>query len=96
MLHLPINNNNRNNDAGYDPGYGSERSPEDELPPPLSTMNNHQYISDIFQNLSVSENTTTLPTYLDYSQLTNYDFITKGECSFIQVTYLCNNIFFCL
>lgn len=78
ILHLPLIN--RNNDAGYDPGYGSERSPEDEVPPPLP-MINHQYMSDMLQNLSVSDNTTTsiLPTYLDYSQLNHYEFITKGK-----------------
>lgn len=68
ILHLPLIN--RNNDAGYDPGYGSERSPEDEVPPPLPPL---------LQNLSISDDTTTLPTYLDYSQLNHYEFITKGK-----------------
>ncbi|XP_041783731.1 uncharacterized protein LOC121599724 isoform X1 [Anopheles merus] len=31
-------------DAGCDQGYGSERSPEDELPPPLLLMHETQYI----------------------------------------------------
>lgn len=36
MLKLPINRVNI--DTGCDQGYGSERSPEDELPPPLPLL----------------------------------------------------------
>ncbi|XP_063704457.1 uncharacterized protein LOC134833898 isoform X2 [Culicoides brevitarsis] len=75
MLHLPLIN--RNNDATYDPGYGSERSPEDEVPPLLPQM---------MQNLAITdETTTTLPSYLDYQQLHRYEFITKDSIFSVHI-----------
>lgn len=35
-MHLKLNMNRSNMDVGCDQGYGSERSPEEELPPILS------------------------------------------------------------
>ncbi|XP_053661424.1 uncharacterized protein LOC128710392 [Anopheles marshallii] len=39
-------------DAGCDQGYGSERSPEDDLPPPLLLMHETQYIEILASNSS--------------------------------------------
>uniref|UniRef100_A0AAG5DX39 PDZ domain-containing protein n=1 Tax=Anopheles atroparvus TaxID=41427 RepID=A0AAG5DX39_ANOAO len=39
-------------DAGFDQGYGSERSPEDEMPPPLLLIHEAQY-NEILMNSAV-------------------------------------------
>ncbi|XP_035894438.1 uncharacterized protein LOC118504268 isoform X3 [Anopheles stephensi] len=41
-------------DAGCDQGYGSERSPEDDLPPPLLLMHETQYIEILASSSSSS------------------------------------------
>lgn len=66
QLKLPINRSNL--DIGCDQGYGSERSPEDELPPPLPLMS-IPYQPEIHQ-----------PPW-DYDKLNGceYSFITKGN-----------------
>lgn len=85
LFHLPLHRNPSNNDAGYDPGYASERSPEDELPPPLPLITDNQY-TEMMQNLSTDMG-NTMPNYFDYSQLYQYDFITKGK----TIIYLTQN-----
>jgi hypothetical protein len=79
---LPLNRTNI--DTGYDQGYGSERSPEDELPPPLPMM----LLQPAALALQPYEppDVTVQQNYLDQywssekQNFTEYDFITQGEC----------------
>uniref|UniRef100_A0A182STK4 Uncharacterized protein n=1 Tax=Anopheles maculatus TaxID=74869 RepID=A0A182STK4_9DIPT len=48
-------------DAGCDQGYGSERSPEDDLPPPLLLMHETQYIEILASSSSSSISATAPP-----------------------------------
>lgn len=75
-------------DTGYDQGYGSERSPEDELPPPLLLMHEAQY-NEI---LATSQLTQQPPASViepdDLQRFWNYEkaaasLIASGEYSFI-------------
>lgn len=85
-FHIPFQRNLSNIDTGYDQGYGSERSPEDELPPTLPLIDEHQYLhslqsySDPQQKLQLSSAMPfTYTNILEYTQLYQYDFITKGK-----------------
>ncbi|XP_037905951.1 uncharacterized protein LOC119648308 isoform X5 [Hermetia illucens] len=74
QLKLPLTRSNF--DPSCDQGYGSERSPEDEFPPPMPHMTNLKY-------------PCANPLDLDCSTCNNayaYDFITK-DCTFpVQIT----------
>ncbi|XP_050079497.1 uncharacterized protein LOC126567280 [Anopheles maculipalpis] len=48
-------------DAGCDQGYGSERSPEDDLPPPLLLMHETQYIEILASSSTSSICATAAP-----------------------------------
>lgn len=72
QLKLPINRSNL--DIGCDQGYGSERSPEDELPPPLP-LGTITYQPEIHE-----------PPW-DYDKFNGceYRFITKGNNTLYQL-----------
>lgn len=56
-------------DTGYDQGYASERSPEEELPPPSSAL-----------NIFAIDNNQEVNNYLNFEPIfRHYDFITPGE-----------------
>lgn len=99
QFYLPLQRNfaaNSSNDAGYDQGYASERSPEDELPPTLPLIDEQQrlqsmqamehYLHEHPQHQEQSQQDTMMPynynlnSCLEYTQLYQYDFITKGKC----------------
>lgn len=93
QFHIPLQRNISNVDACYDQGYGSERSPEDELPPLLPLIDEHQYLHSLqsysdpqqLQQVVHQQQQTTMPfnytNILEYTQLYQYDFITKGKSS---------------
>lgn len=58
-------------DVGCDQGYGSERSPEDELPPSLPLM-------VIMHQPEIHHPPWDFNKFIDGCE---YDFITKGETS---------------
>lgn len=75
------------NDQCYDQGYGSERSPEDEVLPPLPQITD-QYNTMVVNSLpqALLHNTNQLFD-MDYqhkfqqqSIQQSYDFITEGKC----------------
>ncbi|XP_062537332.1 uncharacterized protein LOC134205768 isoform X2 [Armigeres subalbatus] len=75
-------------DTGYDQGYGSERSPEDEMPPPLLLMHEAQY-NEILASSGLNQQ---LPASViepnDLQRFWNYEksaasLIGSGEYSFI-------------
>lgn len=71
QLKLPLNRVNF--DAGCDQGYGSERSPEDEVPPVLPLLRDIQFAGANIQTLA-----NTIQQH-DWSFEKDYDFITKGR-----------------
>lgn len=71
QLKLPLNRVNF--DAGCDQGYGSERSPEDEVPPVLPLLRDVQFAG---ANIQILANTIQQH---DWSFEKDYDFITKGR-----------------
>ncbi|XP_038104235.1 uncharacterized protein LOC6049292 isoform X2 [Culex quinquefasciatus] len=88
QLKLPLHRMCPSMDTGYDQGYGSERSPEDELPPPLLLMHEAQY-NEI---LATSQLTQQPPASViepdDLQRFWNYEkaaasLIASGEYSFI-------------
>lgn len=69
-----------NFDPGCDQGYGSERSPEDEVPPPLPSALLLNGNGDPFNiNGGHSQSLLMMPLGHDDRHDYNYDFITKGE-----------------
>lgn len=68
-MHLKLNINRSNMDVGCDQGYGSERSPEEELPPILSIP--YQSIEAQPQYQQKIQN--------NRSAISNFDFITQGQ-----------------
>ncbi|XP_058829684.1 uncharacterized protein LOC131688988 [Topomyia yanbarensis] len=107
LLRTATNNNSSNStssstttttttaDAGCDQGYGSERSPEDELPPPLLLMHEAQYneilASSQQQPVSAIE-PNDLQRYWNYEKAaasliasSEYSFITKESVFLVQV-----------
>lgn len=74
-LQLKIPTNRVNFDAGCDQGYGSERSPEDEMPPTMPLMMDGNY--DDFLS-------STGYNHVNWGLTANdYNFITKGEFFFL-------------
>lgn len=75
-MHLKLPINRTNFDMGCDQGYGSERSPEDELPPTLPI-------------LSIPYQATHQQPQWDYDKINGCDFsfITKGKYNNLQ--YVC-------
>lgn len=72
-MHLKLAINRSNADVGCDQGYGSERSPEEELPPPI--------LSIPYQSIDAQAH----PHYHQKPQWNNgaisesdFNFITKG------------------
>ncbi|XP_055324528.1 uncharacterized protein LOC129579051 isoform X4 [Sitodiplosis mosellana] len=78
-MHLKLAINRSNVDVGYDQGYGSERSPEEELPPILSIpyqsidaqARPHYHQKPQWNNGTISES--------------DFSFITKDCCFTVQV-----------
>ncbi|XP_031631093.1 putative uncharacterized protein DDB_G0282133 isoform X2 [Contarinia nasturtii] len=74
-MHLKLAINRSNLDMGCDQGYGSERSPEDELPPilsiPYQTIDPHCQQKSQWNNGRVSEG--------------DFNFITQDCCFTVQV-----------
>ena len=80
-------------DQCYDQGYGSERSPEDELPPPLPIMDMGHYNAmlinaamtpaEMFENnihlQAIDQQTRGHPTNAEL-----YSFITEGKFAFFS------------
>lgn len=69
QLKLPINRSNV--DVGCDQGYGSERSPEDEFPPPLPML-------AIPYQMLHQQPTSAQLNYEKYNGC-EYSFITQGK-----------------
>lgn len=67
-MHLKLVINRSNMDVGCDQGYGSERSPEDELPPILSIP---------YQSIEAQ------PLYQQKSQQYSRDAISESDFNFI-------------
>ena len=74
-------------DQCYDQGYGSERSPEDEVLPPLP-LTEQQFgtmvVNSLPQGLVVVNNGNQMFAEMDYGgqkfhQQQHYDFITEGK-----------------
>lgn len=76
-------------DQCYDQGYGSERSPEDEVLPPLP-LAEQQYGTMVVNsmpqgllNTSIANNTNQMFVEMEYGQKfqqqQHYDFITEGK-----------------
>lgn len=74
-------------DQCYDQGYGSERSPEDEMPPPLPIIDIGHY-NTMPMNIAMTPTAQMMNTIyncgqsvkLNYQQLCQeYDFITEGK-----------------
>lgn len=70
-MHLKLAINRSNMDVGCDQGYGSERSPEDELPPILSIPYQSIEAQPQYQQ-KAQQNQTTMSE-------TDFSFITKGQ-----------------
>lgn len=75
-------------DQCYDQGYGSERSPEDEMPPPILGID-QQYNPMLVNPMLGYLDATTQMLEMDAHQRLhqqaiqqNYDFITEGELFF--------------
>lgn len=85
-------------DQCYDQGYGSERSPEDELPPPLPIMDTGHYnamlINAAMTPAAMMDNKLQLQAIDQQSRVhqTNaelYSFITEGEfCHLLLLSFL--------
>ena len=83
-------------DQCYDQGYGSERSPEDEMPPPLPILGiEHQYNPMIVNSVMMpqgyfdaSSQMLEMDSHHSHQRLhqqaiqQNYDFITEGKKRF--------------
>lgn len=67
-MHLKLVINRTNMDVGCDQGYGSERSPEEELPPILSIP---------YQSMEAQ------PLYQQKAQQYNRDKISESDFNFI-------------
>lgn len=96
QLKLPLHRSTV--DTGYDQGYGSERSPEDEMPPPLLLMHEAQYkeilaSSGLNQQLPASViEPNDLQRFWNYEKSAasllasgEYSFITKDTVFLVQV-----------
>lgn len=80
-------------DQCYDQGYGSERSPEDEMPPPLPQLLGieHQYnpmiVNSVMMPQGYHDGSSQMLEMDSHQRLhqqaiqQNYDFITEGEPS---------------
>lgn len=68
-MHLKLAINRSNLDVGCDQGYGSERSPEDELPPPILSIP-YQTIEPHYHQKPQTNNATNSES--------DYNFITEG------------------
>lgn len=79
-------------DQCYDQGYGSERSPEDEMPPPILGLEQQQQYNPMIVNAAMLPlgylDATSQMLEMDAHQRLhqqaiqqNYDFITEGELS---------------
>lgn len=73
-------------DQCYDQGYGSERSPEDEMPPPLPILETGHYNTLLMNTMTpTTQMMNTIyncgqSVKLNYQQLCQeYDFITEGK-----------------
>ena len=74
-------------DQCYDQGYGSERSPEDEMPPPLPILGvEHQYNPMVANAIMMPQGYLDGMSHMDPHQRLhqqviqqNYDFITEGK-----------------
>nr|XP_029736242.1 uncharacterized protein LOC109397657 isoform X2 [Aedes albopictus] len=85
-------------DTGYDQGYGSERSPEDEMPPPLLLMHEAQY-NEILASSGLNQlppasviEPNDLQRFWNYEKAAasliasgEYGFITKDTVFLVQV-----------
>lgn len=80
-------------DQCYDQGYGSERSPEDEVLPPLP-LAEQQYGTMVVNsmpqgllNTSIANNTNQMFVEMEYGQKfqqqQHYDFITEGKRAYV-------------
>ncbi|KXJ74182.1 hypothetical protein RP20_CCG014207 [Aedes albopictus] len=92
-------------DTGYDQGYGSERSPEDEMPPPLLLMHEAQY-NEILASSGLNQlppasviEPNDLQRFWNYEKAAasliasgEYGFITKGREE--METYLMNHVLY--
>lgn len=74
-MNLKLALNRSSLDVGYDQGYGSERSPEDDFPP----------IMPIPQNSLHKPTAQKLKSGTDKVSESDFSFITKGEGSKIQL-----------
>lgn len=81
-------------DQCYDQGYGSERSPEDELPPSLPIMDTGHYnamlINAAMTPAGMMDNklhlqAIDLQTRVHQTNAELYSFITEGECLLLVV-----------
>ncbi|XP_065084945.1 uncharacterized protein LOC135707146 isoform X2 [Ochlerotatus camptorhynchus] len=75
-------------DTGCDQGYGSERSPEDEIPPPLLLMHEAQYNEILATSGLNQQPPTSVIEPNDLQRFWNYEkaaasLIASGEYSFI-------------
>ena len=82
-------------DQCYDQGYGSERSPEDEMPPPLPILNAEQQFNPMIVNSVMVpqgyHDSTCQMLEMDAQQRIhqqaiqqNYDFIKEGELMMVS------------
>uniref|UniRef100_A0A336LIM6 CSON002927 protein n=1 Tax=Culicoides sonorensis TaxID=179676 RepID=A0A336LIM6_CULSO len=80
-------NNRSNKDPAYDPGYVSERSPEEESLPSL-LLNNCKKMSEHMSNdIPILENSYDfpLPQYVVENESQKYDFITKDSIFSVHI-----------
>lgn len=77
-------------DQCYDQGYGSERSPEDEMPPPLPILGveqqyNPMIVNSVMMPQGYHDGSSQMLEMDAHQRLhqqaiqQNYDFITEGE-----------------
>lgn len=77
-------------DQCYDQGYGSERSPEDEMPPPLPILGveqqyNPMIVNSVMMPHGYFEGSSQMLEFDSHQRLhqqaiqQNYDFITEGK-----------------
>lgn len=82
-------------DQCYDQGYGSERSPEDEVPPSLPVMGvEHQYnpmiVNSVMMPQGYFDGMSQMLEMDSHQRLhqqaiqQNYDFITEGENEILE------------
>lgn len=72
-MHLKLAINRSNMDVGCDQGYGSERSPEDELPPILSIPYQSIEAQPLYQQKSSQQ------FIRDTISESDFNFITPGK-----------------